>query len=127
MDIRNGNLRSMQHANTEMRVIATSKIAQKGFVPFHVDMAEPGGTIGRCAGNTLVLPAEEGDICRLQAVMKVVGDDCYLLNLSGMTDVRVNGHRLQPMRQIRLCSGDELVIGSYILNVLGAAEATVLR
>lgn len=111
----------MQHDGVDMRLVATGKTAQKGFVPFHVDMAEPGGTIGRCTGNTLVLPAEEGDICRLQAVMKVVGDDCYLLNLSDMTDVRVNGHRLQPMRQIRLSSGDELAIGSYTLSVLSVA------
>ena len=102
-----------------MRLVATRHAVDGGFITFAAEFDSPGGTIGRCPGNALVLPVETDSMSRLQAIVKVDGDDCYLVNMSGMTDVRVNGRRIQPLHQVRLDAGDEIDIGPYTLRSEG--------
>lgn len=99
-----------------MRLVATRHAVDEGFIPFAVEFDSPGGTIGRCPGNALVLPVHTDSMCRLQAIVKVEGDDDYLVSMSGMTDVRVDGRRIRPLHRVRLDADDEIDIGPYTLR-----------
>ncbi|MEI2415185.1 FHA domain-containing protein [Orrella sp. JC864] len=85
-------------------------------------IAEPGGTIGRCAGNALVLPDARGEVGRLQAVVRWQGGQPVLRTLASGCPVRLNGAAVELGEQRPLRRGDELVIGRFVLHV-DAADA----
>ena len=99
-----------------MKLTAIRRKKSSDFTPFSADFQAPGGTIGRCPGNALVLPSANDEICRLQAVVRISNNDCYLLNMSDMTQVSVNGQPVLPRSEVLLHEGDEVAIGSYVLQ-----------
>jgi len=76
----------------------------------------PGGTVGRSADNHLVLPDPANDICRIQAAVRISNDACYLVNLSSMSSVSINGRSIQRDQEVPLAVGDQLTIGAYTLR-----------
>lgn len=99
-----------------MKLTAIRRKESSDFTPFSADFQAPGGTIGRCPGNALVLPSANDEICRLQAVVRISNNDCYLLNMSDMTQVSVNGQPVLPRSEVLLHVGDEVAIGGYVLQ-----------
>ncbi|OZI50597.1 FHA domain-containing protein [Bordetella genomosp. 4] len=88
-----------------------------GFItPWSAVFEAPGGTVGRSADNRLILPDPERGICRIQAALRISNDACYLVNLSSMSSVSINGRAIQRDQEVPLSPGDELVIGSYTLR-----------
>lgn len=81
----------------------------------------PGGTIGRVAGNHLVLPDPSGAIGRLQAVVRLRGAECRLVNLGGPAPVTVNGRSLAQGEEAAIAAGDRVGVGGYVLAVDSAA------
>lgn len=79
------------------------------------DFTEPGGTIGRCPGNHLLL-SEDVDVGRIQAVVRIRNDDCSLMNVSSHTEMRLNGRQLPMMQEMPFVQGDTLTIGAYTLQ-----------
>ncbi|VFR56309.1 Uncharacterized protein ImpI/VasC [plant metagenome] len=77
----------------------------------------PGGTIGRVAGNHLVLPDPSGAIGRLQAVVRLRGAECRLVNLGGPAPVTVNGRSLAQGEEAAIAAGDRVGVGGYVLAV----------
>ena len=76
----------------------------------------PGGTLGRSADNHLTLPDPERHICRIQAAVRISDNACYLVNLSSMSQVSINGHPILRDQEVPLVAGDELTIGTYTLK-----------
>lgn len=82
------------------------------------DFMPPGGTIGRSAGNDLVLPDPERAISRLQALVHVAASgECRLTSQGSVTPVVHNGAPLARGEQVILHHGDRLTIGEYQLAV----------
>lgn len=77
----------------------------------------PGGTIGRCAGNTLVLPDPRARVARLQAVVRLNDGAASVQTLGSGCPVAVNGEPLAPGAQRGLRDGDELAVGAFVLAV----------
>lgn len=81
-------------------------------------------TIGRSAGNHLVLDDPSRVISRVQ--MRLVFRDATsaeLLNLSGTTSLFVNTQELLPGTAGVLNSGDSLMVGAYVLRLENAPPA----
>lgn len=83
----------------------------------------PGGTIGRVAGNHLVLPDPSGAIGRLQAVVRLRGAECRLVNLGGPAPVTVNGRTLAQGEEAAIAEGDRVGVGGYVLAVDAGASS----
>jgi FHA domain-containing protein len=99
-----------------MRLTAISRHASEDFLPFSAEFKTPGGTIGSCEGNGMVLPSPNHTICRLQAVLRVDETSWHLKNLSAMASVSVNGRSVPPATEVELHAGDTLAIGPYVLR-----------
>ena len=76
----------------------------------------PGGTLGRSADNQLTLPDPQRHICRIQAAVRISDNACYLVNLSSMSQVSINGRPILRDQEVPLVAGDELTIGTYTLK-----------
>lgn len=87
------------------------------------DFTEPGGTIGRCPGNHLLL-ADDPDMGRVQAVIRIKDDQCSLLNVSSRLAVQLNGQPLPMLRETSIASGDTLTIGDYVLHAYAQPATT---
>jgi FHA domain-containing protein len=83
--------------------------------PWSTVFHAPGGTIGRSPDNALRLPDPQRGICRVQAAVRVNDQACYLINLSRMSEVRVNGRQIGCDQAVPLAAGDELQIGPYTI------------
>lgn len=100
-----------------MKVTVQQRPEDSGFInAWSTTFESPGGTLGRSVDNHLTLPDPEQRICRIQAALRMTDDACYLLNLSSMSHVSVNGHALQKGQEVPLAFGDELIIGPYTLK-----------
>ncbi|WP_332609449.1 FHA domain-containing protein [Achromobacter sp. ESBL13] len=101
-----------------MKLTVFQRAGDPAFEPIHAEFTAPGGTVGRGPENQLSLPDAAGEICRVQAVLRVhdAGDTGFLLNLSSMSTVRVNGQRVERDQELPLMPGDELEIGAYRLR-----------
>jgi predicted component of type VI protein secretion system len=75
-----------------------------------------GGTIGLDAGNTLVLPDDDGVVARRHATVRALADGWQLLNTSEHAAIALNGKLLAPGAQAGLSAGDILNIGAYVLQ-----------
>lgn len=81
-------------------------------------------TIGRSAGNHLVLDDPSRVISRVQ--MRLVFRDATsaeLLNLSGTTSLFINTQELLPGTASVLHLGDSLMVGAYVLRLENASSA----
>ncbi|WP_242697614.1 FHA domain-containing protein [Bordetella petrii] len=99
-----------------MRLTVLPRRDDPGFAPLSAVFQAPGGTLGRSADNHLALPDSERGICRVQAALRISDGACYLVNLSGMGSVSVNGRAITRDQEVPLAPGDELAIGPYTLR-----------
>jgi len=108
-----------------MKLTVFQHAGDPAFAPIQTEFRAPGGTMGRSPENQLALPDPTGDICRVQAVLRVRDGDTtgFLMNLSSMSTVRINGQRVQCDQELPLVPGDELEIGTYRLRADSAASA----
>ncbi|MFM0501032.1 FHA domain-containing protein [Paraburkholderia caffeinilytica] len=82
-----------------------------------------GGTVGRDAGNTLVLPDDDGTVARHHAAIRALTDGWLLLNTSEHAAIALNGKILAPGAQASLDTGDIVNIGAYVLQTTASASA----
>jgi FHA domain-containing protein len=111
-----------------MKLTAVRRTDEEAFSPVQANFEAPGGTIGRGLENLLVLADQPGNLCRVQAMVRVHDTACYLVNLSSMSSVSVNGQALAREQEVVLRHGDEVAIGAYVLhaddaNALAVAPA----
>lgn len=107
-----------------MKLTVFQHAGDPAFEPIHVVFTAPGGTIGRSFDNQLTLADPTGGICRVQAAIRVNDVDAgFLLNLSDMSTVSVNGRALAREQEVPLNPGDELEIGDYRLRAETAPHA----
>ncbi|MGS1008391.1 FHA domain-containing protein [Achromobacter anxifer] len=100
-----------------MKLTVFQRAGDPAFEPIHTVFTAPGGTVGRSLDNQLALPDPTRAICRVQAAIRVNDMDAgFLLNLSEMSTVTVNGHALARDQEVPLHPGDELQIGDYRLR-----------
>ncbi len=78
---------------------------------------ERGGTIGRADTNTLALPDPERRISRLQAEVVQSADGYNIFNVGNANPIWQNEKAIGPGEGALLNEGDELLIGSYALQV----------
>lgn len=112
-----------------MKLTVQQRSEASGLIaPWSTVFHAPGGTIGRSAEAHLTLPDSARDICRIQAAVRISDNACYLVNLSGMSQVSINGRAILLHQEVPLSPGDELRIGSYTLTAedprAAAADAT---
>lgn len=78
---------------------------------------ERGGTIGRADTNTLALPDPERRISRLQAEVMQGPAGYSIFNVGNANPIWLNQKAVGPGEGASLNQGDELMIGSYALQV----------
>lgn len=108
-----------------MKLTALRRTDEQAFAPVQAEFDVPGGTIGRGRENRLVLADEPGAICRVQAILRVSDTACYLVNLSGMGAVSVNGQAVARDQEVVVRHGDEVAIGAYVLQANDDAGAAI--
>jgi len=108
-----------------MRLTVLPRRDDPGFAPLSAVFQAPGGTLGRSADNHLALPDSERGICRIQAALRISDGACYLVNLSGMSSVSVNGRAITRDQEVPLAPGDELAIGPYTLRAEDPAAPVI--
>lgn len=79
------------------------------------EFTEPGGTIGRCPGNHLLLEDDER-VGRVQAVVHIKEDVWSIMNVSSRTDIVLHGQVLPLLKEIPITEGDTLTVGDYLLR-----------
>ncbi|WP_255592554.1 FHA domain-containing protein [Bordetella sp. BOR01] len=99
-----------------MRLTVLPHRDNPGLPPLSAVFQAPGGTLGRSADNHLALPDSERGICRVQAALRISDGACYLVNLSSMSHVSINGRTITRDQEVPLAPGDELAIGPYTLK-----------
>jgi FHA domain-containing protein len=101
-----------------MKLTAFQHSGDPAFEPFHADFTAPGGTVGRSIDNHLALPDPAREICRVQAAIRLGSADAagFLVNLSSMSAVSVNGRPVAQDQEVPLNPGDEVQIGAYRLR-----------
>ncbi len=87
--------------------------------PVEADFADAGGTIGRAAESTLVLPDPDRIISRAQAVVAFRDGAFYVRDQGTTVPVIVNGRPVGRGREVALNAADELRIAGYIMRVEG--------
>lgn len=87
--------------------------------PVEADFADAGGTIGRAAESTLVLPDPDRIISRAQAVVAFRDGMFYVRDQGTTVPVIVNGRPVGRGREMALNPADELRIAGYIMRVEG--------
>ncbi|WP_236844446.1 FHA domain-containing protein [Bordetella sp. 15P40C-2] len=99
-----------------MKLTVQQRPDESGLIaPWSTVFHAPGGTIGRSPDNALRLPDPQRDICRVQAAVRITDNACYLVNLSSMSEVRLNGRQIERDQELPLTSGDQLQIGPYTI------------
>lgn len=108
-----------------MKLTVFQRAGDPAFEPIHAEFTAPGGTVGRSAENRLALPDPTRAICRVQAAIRIPSADAagFLMNLSGMSAVSVNGRPVAQDQEVPLNPGDEFEIGAYRLRAEAAAPA----
>jgi len=78
---------------------------------------ELGGTIGRDAASTLVLPDPEKRISRQHAVIALREGRYVIRDRGSAISIEVNGRPVGAGREVPLGDGDRIAIGPYVLKV----------
>jgi FHA domain-containing protein len=98
-------------------------ISIKGMAPPQAighEFGQGGGTIGREAGNQLILPDPDKHISRMQAQLLWENGSMVMIDHGG-NPTSVNGRPLGRGNRVVLRDGDELVMGSYVLRAEAVA------
>jgi FHA domain-containing protein len=85
--------------------------------PISAVFGRGGGTLGRSEENAFILPDSRHIVSRVQAEIRADGADHVIINLSRATPVTVNRAELKFGDECRLKTGDEILIGLYVLRV----------
>lgn len=85
--------------------------------PLSADFDEMGGSIGRGAGSTLVLPDPNRNISRSHAMVVFRAGGYVIRDVGSTVPVIVNGSTLGNGREAPIADGDEVHIGGYTLHV----------
>jgi len=109
-----------------MKLTVFQHAGDPAFEPMHAEFTAPGGTLGRSPENHLSLPDAAREICRVQAAIRIhdAGATGFLMNLSSMSAVSVNGQPVACDQEVPLNPGDELEIGAYRLRAETVTVAT---
>jgi len=91
--------------------------------PISAVFGADGGTIGRGATNTLVLPDPNRFVSRVQARVACRGLGIAIANASTANPLLVNDRELESGAETALHDGDELRIGLYVLHVRNVEAA----
>jgi hypothetical protein len=83
-----------------------------------------GGSIGRAAGNDLVLDDPARAISRLQAFL-AWGDDGFRIRCVGLGPMSLNGMALKPGAECPLRPGDRLRVGDWTLTARAAEDGAL--
>jgi predicted component of type VI protein secretion system len=75
-----------------------------------------GGTLGRSTDSDLVLPDPHKYISRYQAEIRYREGAYYIVEISGVNPLKLNGRSLEPYQEIKLANGDSIMIGDYCLQ-----------
>lgn len=110
-----------------MKLTVFQHAGDPAFEPMHAEFTAPGGTVGRSPENHLSLPDATHEICRVQAAIRIhdAGATGFLMNLSSMSAVSVNGQPVARDQEVPLNPGDELEIGAYRLRAEAATAAVM--
>lgn len=100
-----------------MRIRAVAYKGQPVTQALEAIFSETGGTIGRAATNTLVLPDPEKHLSRLQASVTSRAGRYIIKDLGGTNLVYLNGRELGHSVEAPLGDGDRLSMGDYTLEV----------
>ena len=93
-------------------------------VPMSARFDQTGGSIGRDAGCTLVLPDPEKRISRRHAMVEFKGGGYRLRNQGSAIAVLVNGAPVDYGADTALANGDRIDIGDFSLRVRADAAVT---
>lgn len=103
-----------------MRIVVTTFKGAPLAEPLQAEFGAAGGTIGREAGNRLMLPDPERHISRVQARVLVDGGH-FLLEDLGSNPTLINGRPVGRGARMPLKGGDRLCVGQYEMQVDGSA------
>ena len=84
--------------------------------PIQAEFGAGGGTIGREAGNRLMLPDPERHISRVQARVLVEGGS-YMLEDLGGNPTLINDRPVGRGTRVPLTDGDRVCVGQYEMRV----------
>ncbi|WP_398304639.1 type VI secretion system-associated FHA domain protein TagH [Zoogloea sp.] len=84
--------------------------------PIHAEFGAGGGTIGREAGNRLMLPDPERHISRVQARVIFEGGNFLLEDLGGNPSL-INARPVGRGTRVQLADGDRICVGQYEMQV----------
>lgn len=99
-----------------MRIVVTTFKGAPLAEPIQAEFGAGGGTIGREAGNRLMLPDPERHISRVQARVLVEGGS-YMLEDLGGNPTLVNDRPVGRGTRVRLNDGDRVCVGQYEMRV----------
>lgn len=101
-----------------LEVIAINYNGIAPVLPISARLPAEGGTIGRDADNTVVLPDPMRVLSRRHlAVIQETNGDYRVSNISGSHPVLLNGRTLSPGEAHALDDGDRIGVGCYLLEV----------
>lgn len=101
-----------------LEVIAINYNGIAPVLPISARLPAEGGTIGRDADNTVVLPDPLRVLSRRHlAVMREGNGDYRVSNISGSNPVLLNDRTLSPGEAHALDDGDRIGVGCYLLEV----------
>lgn len=103
-----------------MRIVVTTFKGAPLAEPLQAEFGAAGGTIGREAGNRLMLPDPERHISRVQARVLVEAGH-FLLEDLGSNPTLINGRPVGRGARVQLNGGDRLCVGQYEMQVDGSA------
>jgi predicted component of type VI protein secretion system len=75
-----------------------------------------GGTLGRSTDSDLVLPDPHKYISRYHAEIRYREGAYYIVEISGVNPLKLNGRLLEPYQEMKLSDRDLIVIGDYYLQ-----------
>ena len=84
--------------------------------PLSAVFGPAGGSMGRGSDNSLILPDPNCHISRRQASIKSDGMRHSIMNLSQVSQIRINGKKTPLAADIDLHFGDEIEVGLYLLR-----------
>lgn len=105
-----------------MRIVVTTFKGAPLAEPIQAEFGAAGGTIGREAGNRLMLPDPERHISRVQARVLAEGGN-FLLEDLGSNPTLINGRPVGRGARVQLAGGDRLCVGQYEMQIDGSAAA----